>query len=42
MSQLGFLKNYLEKNSDIALDDVLNDEDFLEELKLEDDNLISL
>jgi len=41
MSQLGFLKNYLESNTDIPLDDVLNDEDFLEELKLEDESLIS-
>ena len=41
MTQLGFLRDYIKNNSDSPLDDVLNDEDFLEELKIEDESLIT-
>jgi hypothetical protein len=41
MTQLGFLRDYIKINTDSPLEDVLNDEDFLEELKIEDEILIS-
>jgi hypothetical protein len=40
--QLGFLKKYIESNSDVTLEEILNDEDFLDELKIKDDRLINL
>jgi hypothetical protein len=41
MSSIGFLKNYVKENiSDLTLDDVLNDEEFLDELQRKDETFI--
>ena len=41
MSGYGFLKKYIETNNfEIPIEEILNDEDFLDELNFKDDNLI--
>lgn len=42
MSNLGYLRTYITEQSDAKLEDVLNDEDFLDELKVQDDNFMTL
>jgi len=37
----GFLKQYIQENPDCPLDDIINDEDLLDELKLNDDIVFS-
>jgi len=39
--QVGFLSKYISNNPDATLDEILNDEDFLEELKVKDEILIN-
>jgi hypothetical protein len=43
MSNYGFLQKYIQQNNyEVPLEDILNDEDFLDELKFKDENLIKL
>lgn len=43
MSNYGFLKKYIESNNfEVSLEEILNDEDFLDELKLKDENFLKL
>lgn len=37
-----FLKKYIQDNADVPLEEVLDDEEFLEELQLKDNIFISL
>ncbi len=36
-----YLKNYIVSNSDASIEEVLNDEDFLDELKQKDESMMN-
>ena len=40
MISIGFLSKYIEENQSAFLDDILNDDEFLEELKIKNDFLL--
>jgi hypothetical protein len=43
MSNYGFLQKYIQQNNnEVPLEDILNDEDFLDELKFKEEGLINL
>lgn len=41
MSPIGFLNKYLEESENCTIEEILNDEEFLEELSLRNDNFIN-
>jgi hypothetical protein len=41
MNNVGFLRNYINENPTITLDEVLDDEEFLEELKIKNDTFLN-
>jgi hypothetical protein len=42
MNHAGFLNKYLEETEQCSLEEVLNDEEFLDELNLKNENIIAL
>lgn len=41
MSAIGFLRQYIKENENVTLEEILNDEEFLEELKIKDDFILN-
>jgi len=39
-SAIGFLRKHVEKNPNCNIEEVLNDEEFLDELKIKDENFL--
>jgi hypothetical protein len=37
MNTVGFLRKYIKENQDLTFEEVLNDEEFLEELRIKDE-----
>ena len=41
MSSVGFLKNYILENPTVSIEEVLDDEEFLDELKIKNDSFLN-